>query len=113
MNNGEKKVKGKILTGSDMRYEVFDAPLWSNVNMEGDSVLPIALDTEKEFITFALDGPEIKMSIHNKTPFDLETAYIQWGNGYYYLGDLEAESTIDVSIKMSEVQQDFTASPTV
>jgi len=105
--SGNKKVKGKILSGNRYVYEVYDSPLWSKVDLDASKVIPLEVNNEGEFITFAIEGDTVHMSIFNKTPFDLETAYIKWGSGYIYLGELLGNETKELSFEMKEIRNDF------
>lgn len=102
-----KKIKGKVLSGTRTTYEVFDSPLWSNVDLDASKVVPLDIEETGNFVTFELEDGLVNMSIYNKTPFDLETAYIQWGSGYLFIGDLPAEETVELSFSMTEVFSDF------
>lgn len=102
-----KKVKGKVLSGTRTIYEVYDSPLWSKVDLDASKVVPLEIEDSGDFITFDLEGDKVKMSIYNKTPFDLETAYMQWGNGYLYIGELPGNEQVDLEFNMIEVKNDF------
>jgi len=105
--SSSQKIKGKVLSGNRITYEVFNSPLWSKVDLDASKIVPLNIEDTGEFITFELKDDMIYMSIVNKTPFDLDTAYIQWGSGYIYIGELPAKESMTLEFSMSEIQNDF------
>jgi len=101
-----KTIKGKITSSNREIYEVYDTPLWSKVDFKTSKTIPVEIGVEEEFITIEIDNDVIDMTIFNKTPFDLETAYINWGNAYMFVGDIASMEKLEVRFKMTELYQD-------
>lgn len=106
-NNPVQEVKGKITEGNRMKYEVYNAPLWGKYDFDSSKVIPLTIENENPFVEFVLDGEIIHMTIHNKTPFDLQTAYVQWGSSMMYIGDLAGNETKAYEFNTSELFYDF------
>lgn len=105
--NNVQDIKGKITEGSRMEYEVYNAPLWGKYDFDSSKVLPLSLDETTPFVNFDLEGDTIRILVNNKTPFDIETAYLQWGNGYLYIGDITGNEMKEYEFTTSELFYDF------
>jgi len=101
------EIKGKITEGNRMKYDVYNAPLWSKYDFDTSKVLPLEMNQEKAFVQFKLDGENIFVTITNKTPFDLETAYMQWGSSLIYIGELAGLETKEYQLTTSDLFYDF------
>jgi len=101
-NSSIKKVVGKRLSGNPMVYEVYDVPLWDNVDIRGEKVLPITIDKDGKIIRLEMTKDEIDLTIYNKTKLDLETAYLVWGPYYIYIGDIAEGETVERNILKDE-----------
>lgn len=106
-NNSVQEVKGKITEGNRMKYEVYNAPLWGKFDFDTSKVIPLTLENNEPFVEFILDGDIIHMTINNKTPFDLQTAYVQWGSSMMFIGDLAGNETKEYEFKTTELFYDF------
>lgn len=102
-----RSVKGKITSGSKETYEVFDSALWSKIDFKVDKTLPMAISGDDEFMTINIVEDVIRLDIFNKSPFDLETAYVRWGNSYAYVGDLASQETTTIELTMNEMHADM------
>lgn len=105
--SASKKIKGKITTGNQTTYEVYDTPLWSKVNLEASKLLPLEITSDGQFITFDMNETSINMTVYNKTPFDLQTAFVQWGSSYIYVGELLGGESKEVEVLLTKMFTDI------
>lgn len=104
---GNRSVIGKITAGAKNKYEVYDSPLWSKVDFRVDKTLPMENSPEGDYVTIDIHEDNLTLEVYNKSPFDLETAYVKWGNGYAYVGDIKSKESITLELGMSELYTDL------
>lgn len=106
-NGAVPEISGKITESNRMKYSIYSAPLWSKYDFDTSKVLPLEINQENKFVTFKLEGDNIFVTLTNKTPFDLTTAYMQWGTALLYIGELNGYETKEYAFKKSDLFYDF------
>lgn len=86
MDNQVKSLNGKMTLGHPRLFEKYNTSLWSSVYITADKTVPFKVD---KMITMELKGKEISVHVKNTTPYTLKNSFIQWGQGYLFIGDLE------------------------
>lgn len=81
-----KTLSGKLTLGNPRKFEKYNSSLWSSVYITANKTIPF---TVEKMVTVELKGKEISVHVKNTTPYVLKDAFIQWGQGYIYIGDLE------------------------
>lgn len=94
-----KKLTGKLLLGDPMIFEKYNAPLWSASYLTAEKTIPFT--SSEKMISMKLDEAKILVKVKNTTPYTLINAFVQWGQGFIMIGDLnpgdEKEVTKDFS----------------
>ncbi len=104
---GNRSVIGKVTAGTKNKYEVYDSPLWSRINFKVDKTLPMDVNDEGAYVAIDINQDDLTLDVYNKSPFDLETAYVKWGNGYAYVGDIKSEEKLTFKLGMDELYADM------
>jgi hypothetical protein len=96
----EKKITGKITRGNTNIYEKYNAGLWGSTYISGDKKIPFET---KKMIKMKIIDDKVSISVTNTTPYELKDAFIQWGMGNIFIGDLAPgeEKSIDQEISKS------------
>lgn len=89
-----KTINGKYTRGNTNIYEKYNAGLWGSTYITGDKQIPFKT---KKMIKMKLMDGKVSISVTNTTPFALKDAFIQWGTGNLYIGDLDPgkEKTVE------------------
>lgn len=105
--SSSRDITGKITSGNRNVYEIYDTSLWENVNFKSEKTIPIQTAAEGTFISIDLTEDEVTLNIFNKTPFDLETSYVKWGNSYGYIGELASMEHKEIAIDMTDMSSNL------
>jgi len=82
----EKTLTGKLTFGDPLRFEKYNTSLWSSVYIMADKTIPFKVE---KMVTVELQDNEISIKVKNTTPYALKNTFVQWGQGYIFIGDLE------------------------
>ncbi len=108
-NNQNKKLTGKFTLGNPMKYEKYNAPLWATSYLSANKTIPF--DINEKMVSMTLNDSEVLIKVKNTTPYRLMNAFVQWGQGYIMIGDLnpgdEKEVTKDFSAFISKPFEKF------
>ncbi|PKM49484.1 MAG: hypothetical protein CVV02_15755 [Firmicutes bacterium HGW-Firmicutes-7] len=98
--NVKKTLNGKMTRGNTNIYEKYNAGLWGSTYISGDKKIPFEA---KKMIKMQLNNDKVSFTVTNTTPYELESAFIKWGMGNIYVGDLEPgqEKTVEQELSKS------------
>lgn len=92
-----KKLVGKMLIGEKHEYTQYDSPLWTPSYMMGHKVIPFETEFDGDMIRVVIIDDEMTFEVTNKTPLDLEYAFLMFGNSMYKIGDFKAYETVTLT----------------
>lgn len=99
----EKQLTGKLTIGSPMKYEKYNAPLWAASYITAEKQIPF--NNDEKMVRVKIDGSELIITAKNTTPYTLLNAFIQWGQGFIFIGDLEPGEEKQVTKDFDAFQQ--------
>lgn len=86
VNEQPKTLSGKLTLGNPRKFEKYNTSLWSSVYITADKTIPFKAD---KMVTVELKDNLISITVKNTTPYVLQDAFVKWGQGFIYIGDLE------------------------
>ncbi|MBC7960592.1 MAG: hypothetical protein H7X94_12035, partial [Vallitaleaceae bacterium] len=95
----KKKVTGKITYGNPLKYEKYNAPLWSTTFLTAQKQIPF--DNKDKMIQMSLSNDRATITVKNTTPYILDNAFLQWGQGFIFIGDLNPGEQKEVQKSLS------------
>lgn len=90
-----KELTGKLTLGSPMKFEKYNASLWTASFLTAEKVIPF--ENSEKMMHMALDGSKVLIKVKNTTPFALIDTFIQWGQAYIMIGDLNPGDEKEIS----------------
>lgn len=101
LENNQKELNGKMTIGAMPKYELYNTSLWMPNFASAKKMIPFEVE---KMVTLQLQGDHLEIIVKNTTPYDLQKAFVEWGNGYIAVGDLAVNEEKTVTKKISELQ---------